>query len=76
MDVLELSVAVVGGLLKVSNLFRCHPIFALSVIRGFNRDFAQGDDVRSADNADVFAAGGRCHRLRFFLASVIVRLFI
>ena len=70
MDVLELSVAVVGGLLKVSNLFRCHPIFALSVIRGFNRDFAQGDDVRSADNADVFAAGSGCQPPAEILLSV------
>ncbi len=36
----------------------CGSIFALCVVRGFHLHFSQGDDVRPADNADVFTTRG------------------
>ena len=54
----ELPVASVRGLFQVCDLFRRCPVFALRIVRRFYRDSAQGDDVRPADNPDVFAAGG------------------
>ena len=53
---LESAVIAVGGFFDGGDLVRCGPIFALRVIRGFNFHFAQGDDVRAADNTDIFAA--------------------
>jgi hypothetical protein len=54
---LELPVASVRGLFQGCDLFGCRSVFALRVVRGFYRDFAEGDNVRPADNPDVFAAG-------------------
>ncbi len=48
----------VGRFFQGGDLFRCGSIFALGVVRGFHLHFAQGDDVRSADNPDIFAARG------------------
>ncbi len=74
----ELLVAAVCSLFQVCDLIRRHSVFALRVVGGLYRDFALRNDVRPADNADVFPAGGAAanQRLRFFLASVIVRVFI
>jgi len=55
---LELPVTSVRGLFQGCDLFGRRSVFALRVVRGFYRDFAQGDDVRPADNPDVFPAGG------------------
>ena len=55
---LELSVASVRGLFQGCDLFGRRTVFVLRVVRGLYRDFAQSDDVRPADNPDVFAARG------------------
>jgi hypothetical protein len=55
---LELPVASFRGLFQSRDLFGRRSVFALRVVRGFYRDFAQGDYVRPADNPDVFAARG------------------
>lgn len=55
---LEFSVASVRSPFQSCDLFRSRSVLALGVVGGFDRDFAQGDDVGPADNSDVFAAGG------------------
>jgi hypothetical protein len=55
---LERPVASVRRLFQGRYVFRGRPIFALRVIRGFHLHFAQSDNVRPADDTNVFAAGG------------------
>lgn len=54
----ESAVMSVGSLFQGSHLIGCSPIFALRVVCGFNFHFAQGNDVRPADNPDIFTARG------------------
>ena len=56
---LELPVASVRGLFQSGDLFVRRSVFALPVVGGFNRDFAQGDDVRHVDNPECFARATR-----------------
>src|SRR5262249_46322833 len=55
---LALLVASSPGLFRGCALFGRRSVCALRVVREFYPDLAQGDDVRPADNPDVFAAGG------------------
>lgn len=73
----EFAVTSVRGFFQGCDLFGGRSIFTLGVIRRFHLHFAQRDNVRSTDNTNIFALEAAVSQwLRFFLASVIVRVFI
>ena len=52
---LQLLITPISGSLECRHLLRRGAVLAFGVVRRFNVDFAQRDDVRAANNADVFA---------------------
>jgi len=52
---LQAPIPLLGGFFERGHLLRGGAVLTLGVVRRFNVDFAQRDDVRAANNADVFA---------------------
>ncbi len=51
-------IAPLGGFFQGSHLVACGAIFPLRVIRGFDIDLPKRDNVRAANDADIFSARG------------------
>jgi hypothetical protein len=51
---LQAPVALLGGFFQGGHLFGCSAVFPLRVIGGFDIDLSKRDNVRAADDADIF----------------------
>ncbi len=51
----QASIALVGGFLQGGDLLGQSAVFSLRVIRGLDLDLPECDDIRTANDADIFA---------------------
>ena len=51
----QTSVTLIGGLVQPSCLFKRGAVFPLGVVGRLHMNLAKGDDVRAADDANIFA---------------------